>query len=264
MKMQSKRSWLGVGLLAGLAGLVTLAPHASADKGKPAEVKPAEAKVAPADLSLDTIVAKHIAALGGADLLRATKTMSYALTGEKGGKKFTKKTYFARPGKMRVDIETEEGKTSKGFDGTVAWVKKAGEVAIALSAEDTLSMKAHADFDEPLLDHVKRGIAVKLIGKSEVAGTPVYEIELTMTSGDTERLSIDAATFLPLQRIVAMRQDGKVTTAVFRFGDFKKVQGRVVNHRIEVQGDGLTGKSVVSQVTFDRPLDPSLFAMPRR
>lgn len=259
MKVHSKRSWLGVGLVAGLAGGVALAPHASEDRAKPAE-----AKAAPAELSLDAIVAKHLTALGGADALRATQTMSYVLTGEQGGKKFTKQTSFARPGKMRVDVETEAGKISKGFDGKVAWVKKAGEVATAMSAEDTASMKAHADFDEPLLDYAKRGTAVKLIGKSEVAGTPAYELELTLASGDTERLAIDAATFLPLQRTVTMKQDGKATTAVIRFGDFQKVQGRMVNHRIEFQGDGVTAKSVVSQVTFDRPLDPSLFAMPRR
>lgn len=264
MKVHPKRSWLGIGLVAGLAGLSALAPHASADRAKPAEAKPAEAKPAPAELSLDAIVAKHIAALGGADALRATKTMSYVVSVDTGGKKLMKKTSFARPGKMRVDVESEAGKVSKGFDGTVAWIKKADGAAVAMSAEDTAAMKAHADFDEPLLDHAKRGIAVKLIGRSEVAGTPVYEFDLVMPNGDKERLAIDAATFLPLQRTVTMKKDGKATAAVIQFGDFKKVQGRMVNHRFDVQVDGVTSKSVVSQVTFDRPLEPSLFAMPRK
>src|SRR5688572_25284984 len=107
MKMHSKMSWLGAGLL---VGLVALAPHAGADRA--------------AELSLDAIVSKHLAALGGADLLRATKTMSYTVSGEKAGKKYTKTAYYARPGKMRVDFETDDGKGSKGFDGKVAWVKK--------------------------------------------------------------------------------------------------------------------------------------------
>lgn len=256
MKMHLRMPWLGTGLF---AGLVVLAPQASADRAKAAEQK-----AAPAELSLDAIVAKHLAALGGADALRATRSMSYVVTGEKAGKKFTKSVHYARPGKMRVDFETEEGKASKGFDGKVAWKKKAGEVAIAMSAEDTAYMKLHADFDEPLLDYAKRGIGVKLIGMSEVAGTPAYELELTRPAGDVERLFLGTASFLPLQKTWTAKKDGKATTASIRFGDYKKVQGRPVNHSIEYQGDGVTAKSVVSQVVFDKPLDASLFAMPKK
>jgi hypothetical protein len=221
-------------------------------------------KAAPAELTLDAIVSKHLAALGGADLLRATRTMSYVVTGEKAGKKFTKSVHYARPGKMRVDLETGEGKASKGFDGKVAWVKKAGEAVAAMPAEHTAMMRSHADFDEPLLDHVRRGFKVKLIGTSEVAGTPAYELELAKAGGEVERHFIDAATFLPLQRSWTAKKGGKEVTGWVRFGDFKKVQGRMVNHAIEFHGDGATGRAVVSQVAFDRSLDGALFAMPRR
>lgn len=264
--MHSIKSLLGVGLGLGL-GLIAFAPQASADRAKPAMVHASAAgKAAPAaELSLDAIVAKHVAALGGADVLRATKTMSYVVTGEKAGKKFTKTVHFARPGKMRVDFETEEGKGAKGFDGKTAWARKPGEAVVAMSAEDTAMMKSHADFDEPLLDYAKRGTAVKLIGTSEVAGAAAYELELVMPSGEVERHFIDAATFLPAQRTWTAKKDGKATTMTVRFGDWKKVQGRAINHRIELQGgDGVTASSVVSQVAFDRPLDASLFAMPRK
>ncbi len=261
MSMNWMRSWRGIGLGVGLAAL---APHASADRAKPAMVEARAVKAAPAELSLDAIVARHLAALGGADLLRATRTMSYVVTGEKAGKKFTKSVHYARPGKMRVDFETEEGKGSKGFDGKVAWVRKPGEAAAAMPAEHAAMMKVHADFDEPLLDFAKRGIAVKLIGKSEVRGLPAYELEITRAGADVERHFIDAATFLPLQRTWTATKDGKAIPIAVRFGDFRKVQGRAINHSVEVTAEGVTSKSFVSQVAFDRPLDASLFAMPRK
>lgn len=261
MKMHSKMSWLGAGLL---AGLVALAPHADAERAKPAMVSAKGAGKVAAELSLDAIVSKHLAALGGADLLRATKTMSYVASGEKAGKKYKKAVHHARPGKLRVDFETDEGKASKAFDGKVAWKKKAGEVVTAMSAEHTASMKAHADFDEPLLDYARRGTRVKLIGRSEVAGTPAFELELALASGKVERHFLDAATFLPLQRSWSAKKDGKVVTGWVRFGDFREVQGRVINHAVEFQSEGATGRSTISQVAFDRPLDASLFAMPRR
>lgn len=251
------RNWIwSLGLIVG-ANAIALAPQASADRAKPASA-------APAELSLDAIVGKHLAALGGADVLRATKSMSYVVTGEKAGKKFTKTAHYARPGKMRIDWQTDDEQASKGFDGKVAWKKKAGEAAIAMSAEDTAMMKAHADFDEPLLDYGKRGIAVKLIGTSEVAGKAAYELEVAKASGEVERHFIDAASFLPVQRTWTAKKDGKSVAMTVRLGDWKKVSGRAVNHSVEFQGDGVTAKSTVSQVTFDKPLDASLFAMPRR
>lgn len=257
MKMLSKM-WIGVGLV---AGAVAFAPPASADKAKAAMV---EAKPAAPELSLDAIVAKHLHALGGADLLRATKTLSYTVTGEKAGKKFTKTVHYARPGKLRVDFASDDGSGSKGFDGKVAWVKKGGEAAVAMNAEDTAMMKLHADFDEPLLDYAKRGDTVKLIGASEVAGKAAYDLELTKASGEIEHHFIDAATFLPVKKTWTGKKDGKTITTAVRFGDFKAVQGRMVNHSMELSTDGGAGKSWVSWVAFDKPIDAAVFAMPKR
>ena len=262
MKTHSKMSWLGAGLF---SGLLAFAPHADADRAKTAMVegKAANGAKAAPELTLDAIVSKHIAALGGADLLRATRTLSYVSSGEKAGKKYSKAVHFARPGKLRVDFETHEAKGSKGFDGKVAWVKKAGEAVIAMTAEETASMKSHADFDEPLLDHAKRGIAVKLIGTSEVAGAPAYELEVAR-DGKVERRFLDASTFLLTQLTREEQKDGKTVKIAVRLGDYKKVQGRMMNHSYEVQSDGVTSRGVVSQVAFDKPLDAALFAMPKR
>jgi outer membrane lipoprotein-sorting protein len=261
MKMLSK-NWIHVGLV---AGAMALSPQAIADRAKPAMVEAkSAAKAVPAEISLDAIVAKHLHAIGGVDLLRATKTMSYVVTGEKAGKKFTKTVRYARPGKMRVDFDTEDGPASKGFDGKVAWKKKGGEAAVAMNAEDTASMASHASFDEPLLDYAKRGDAVKLIGKSEVAGAAAYDLELTKANGEVEHHFIDAASFLPVKRTWTGKKDGKTITSAVRFGDFKSVQGRMINHSIEFASDGGAGKSVVSQVAFDKPIDTALFAMPRK
>ena len=105
-------------------------------------------------------------------------------------------------------------------------------------------MKDHADFDEPLLDHGKRGTTVKLVGMSEVAGKPAYDLELTFKSGDVEHHLIDASTYLLAKRTATGKdKDGKVIDHVVRFGDYKSVNGRMVNHSIEwTSADGQTSK----------------------
>ena len=216
-------------------------------------------------LTVETIVKKHIAALGGEKLLRAGKSFSFTISGEKMGKSFTKTVWHARPNKMRVDITSDDGPMSKGFDGKVAWVKKGDAKAEALSAEDTEYMKSHAQFDEPLLDYAKKGMTVKLIGMADVNGAQAYDLEVTTKSGEVEHHFLDAGTFLLAKRtFMGKDKDGKAKQMSVRFGDYKKVQGRAVNHSVEWDGDdGKASKSVVSNVSFDKKIDAKLFAMPK-
>src|SRR5690242_8170296 len=73
----------------------------------------------PADRAptVETVIKKHIAALGGEKLLRAGTSMTYTVSGEKAGKKFSKTVWQVRPNKMRVEIQGDEGSMVKGFDG---------------------------------------------------------------------------------------------------------------------------------------------------
>jgi outer membrane lipoprotein-sorting protein len=215
-------------------------------------------------LSLDAIVKKHVAALGGEQLLRGGKSFTFTVTGEKMGKKFTKTVWQARPNMMRVDIQSDEGAMSKGFDGKVAWMKKGNDKAVALSADETKSMASHALFEEPLLDYAKKGTAVKLVGKTDVKGAASYDLEVTFKSGDVEHHFIDATSFLLIKRTFAGKdKDGKTVQMSVGFGDYKKIQGRMVNHSVAWDDNGKTATSVVSNVSFDKPVDAKQFAMPK-
>lgn len=244
-----------------LAGLLALAPlAATAENARSVTTAWPEPTI-----SVGTIVKKHLAALGGEKLLRAGTTLTYTITGEKMGQKFEKTVWRALPGKLRVDITSAEGTMSKGFDGKVAWVKKGDAPATALSAEDTRSMQAHATFEEPLLDYAKKGTTVKLVGTTDVKGAPAYDLEVAFKSGDVEHHFLDAKTFLLVQRTFAGKdKDGKVTQMTVRFGDYKNVQGRMVNHSVEWDSeDGATHESVVSKVAFNKKARAKLFAMPK-
>jgi hypothetical protein len=105
---------------------------------------------------------------------------------------------------------------------------------------------------------------VKLIGKAEVNGASAYDVEVTFKSGEVEHHFIDATSFLLTKRTFAGKdKDGKATVMSVRFGDYKKVQGRMVNHSVEWDYDGKVSKSVVSKVAFDKKYDAKLFAMPQ-
>lgn len=217
------------------------------------------------ELSVDAVVNKHIAALGGEKLLRSSKTFTFTVSGEKNGKKFTKVVTQARPNKLRVDVQSEDGPMSKGFDGKVAWIKKGSEKAIAMTAEETAGMSQHAEYDEPLLDYAKKGTKVKLVGKTAIKGTATYDLEVTYKSGDVEHHFLDANTFLLFQKTMTGKdKDGKPKVHTVRFGDYKKFSGRAVNQSYEWDGDdGKTYKSAVANIAYDGKVDASVFAMPK-
>ncbi len=218
-----------------------------------------------ASISAEKIIKKHIEALGGEKLLRAGTSFTFTVSGEKMGKKFTKTVVQARPNKMRVDVTSADGPMSKGFDGKVAWIKKGDTAAVAMSAEDTTAMAAHAQFEEPLIDYAKKGTTVKLVGKVDVKGTPAYDLEIGFKTGDVEHHFIDASSYLLLRKTwMDKDKDGKATEMSVRFGDYKKVQGRMINHSVEWDGpDGKAATSVVSNIAFDTKVDAKLFAMPK-
>lgn len=216
-------------------------------------------------LTVDAVVKKHVAALGGEDVLRKGTSFSFKVSGTKDGKKFTKTVYQAKPNKLRVDIVADDGNFSKGFDGKVAWMKKGTEAAVAMTVDETTAMASHAAFEEPLLDYAKKGTKVKLAGKADVKGAEAYDLEVTMKSGEVEHHFIDASSFLLIKKTwVGKDKDGKSMPMTVAFGDYKKVQGRAVNHSVTWTDDaGKDVKNTVSAVVFDKPIDAKLFSMPK-
>lgn len=247
-------------------GCLLFVPAASAETKVARAIATGDsAASAPAEtVSVDDIVKKHIAALGGEKLLRGGKMFTFKVSGEKQGKKFTKTVVQARPNKMRVDIESDEGKISKGYDGKVAWMKKGTAPAEKLDAEHTAMMALHATFEEPLLDYAKKGTKVRLVGTSEVKSAPAYVLELTLQNGDVERHFLDVKSHLLVKKTWKGKdKDGKEVQMAVGFGDYKSVQGRMVNHSVEWEYDGKIHKSTVSKVAWDKPVKAKIFAMPR-
>ncbi len=241
-----------------IIALATAPLVATAETGK-TDIKKTEA------LTLDAIVGKHLTALGGEQLLRSGTSFTFTVTGEKQGKKFSKTVWQARPNKMRVDVRSDEGNFSKGYDGKIAWMQKGSEKAVAMNAEETSHMAQWASFEEPLLDYAKKGTSVKLVGKVDLRGTEAYDLEVKLKGGDIEHHFLDATSFLLIKKTwTGKDKDGKTVPMQVGFGDYKKVQGRMVNHSVVWTDDqGKQSTSVVSNVSFDKPVDAKQFAMPK-
>jgi hypothetical protein len=145
--------------------------------------------------SVDQIVQKHIAALGGADKLSAVQNVT--MTGKASlmeGQLQTPVTVRAkRPISMRMEMSAQGQTFMQAFDGTTAWVINPfmGSLEpVKSNEEDTKTAGDDADFIEgSLVDYQAKGNAVELAGQEDADGSPAYKLKVTRKSGSIESCS---------------------------------------------------------------------------
>ena len=218
--------------------------------------------------TVDEIIAKNTAAKGGAEKLKAIKTVR--LTGKMTlapGVEAPVVLELQRGGGMRMDITVQGMVLSQGYDGTKAWLLnplQGSKVPQEMSAEDTESAEEQADIDGPLIDYKAKGHKVELLGKEKVEGSDAYKVKVTMKKGAIRTFYIDAEHFLEIKEESKRMQRGSEVEGDTIYGDYKEVGGMMFAHSIDggQKGAPQRQKIVVEKIEINVPLDASRFKMP--
>src|SRR5438046_3620926 len=139
--------------------------------------------------TVDELVAKNVAAKGGADALRALQSVRF--TGKllvNGGQiqlgyVETKK----RPGEVRGEVTLQGMTAVQAYDGEGGWTvspfqgRKDPE---KMSADDTKSLMEEAEIDGPLVDWKAKGSTVEYLGTEDVDGTLAHKLKVVRKNGD--------------------------------------------------------------------------------
>jgi hypothetical protein len=225
---------------------------------------------APPAVTVDEIVAKHVAARGGREALRGLKTVRMTGHADAGpGRTAIVRREIARPDRIRTEL------VFQGTTGVYAWDGKAGWrvspldgslEAQALPPDEALGTAEQADLEGPLVDWKAKGHKVELVGTSPVAGGgPAHELKISLKSGGTRLVWIDAASGQMVRSEASRRVRGHEITVETTYGDFRKVGALSFPHAIEagVRGRPRRLKIVVESVDLNPPLDEARFKMPR-
>lgn len=214
--------------------------------------------------SLDEVFKNYVKALGGAPALNAVTSRvvkgSLDVVGVSRGGTF--ELYTVAPNKSLSIIQPAPTETIKtGYDGTAGWMQTAKGVRLLKGAELD-AVKNDADFFAILTPH-RRYVKFALVGKSKIGYREVYVIDLLPVSGATDRLFVDAETYLPV-RMNAMRiHNGASVPVEIYYDDWREVDGiklpHVITHSFQKRTMTMTVKEVKSNVAvdvkmFERPL----------
>ena len=227
--------------------------------------------------TVDEIIEKHIAAVGGPDKIQAIQTLKLTGTVTRGAGFETRFTlYWKRPNLARSETEIRGETMIQAYDGKTAWgiVPFRGNAGPReLPQRLALALLQRADFTSPLVNHQEKGFSVALLGKEEFEGTEVYKLQLRREDAErTIYVYLDAEHYMELKRVVQGKTpEGNEFEFTTLFSDYKPVQGVMMAHVRETHGTGFGrrgrgGRTVltIEKVEVNLELADALFKMPEK
>jgi hypothetical protein len=222
-------------------------------------------------ITADEIIANHVAARGGAEKLKALKTLRRTgrliVPGFNG--EISLVDYQARPNSYRVEF-TLQGLTGvQAWDGHEGWQiqpfqgRKDPE---RLPADQSKPLELSADIDFPFVDYQSKGGKVQFLGSEDVDGTPAYKLRLARASGDEILYYIDPDSWMLIREIQKTVVRGAEQITENDYGEYERVEGVWVP-MTQATGPKGSDASQKQQAVFEKAeanvdLPPSLFSFP--
>jgi outer membrane lipoprotein-sorting protein len=216
--------------------------------------------------SVEDIVAKNLAARGGAEKLRGVTSVRTTgrVKGTRGVATIT--MWTKRPNSMRREVVVDGGTSVTGFDGTTLWVINplAGPGAREVTGPGANRAREEADdFDSVLLDYKDKGYTVDLVPSLEPGAQP--RLRVTKKSGRMQLIYLDPATFLEQRITTELDQGGTKMLVETELTNYKPVDGMMVPFTIRQLVNGQVQAEVTyERVQFNLPLADDLFKMPKK
>jgi outer membrane lipoprotein-sorting protein len=247
--------------LAVLAALLATAPLMAQTAAPPAS--PAAALP-----TVDEVIARHVAARGGMDKLKAVQSVRMSGRMTMGpGLEAPVSVEVKRPHRMRMEMQFQGMTAIQAFDGTSGWMIMpfGGRTdPQPMSPDDVKDAEEMADIDGALVDYKAKGHAVEMVGKEAVEGTDAYKLKLKLKNGDERYVFLDAEYFMEIRNEGKRKIRGSDVEVEASFGDFKEVGGILFPHSIEQapKGSPQKQKITIDKIEINPAVDDSRFKMP--
>lgn len=221
--------------------------------------------------SAPDLVAKNLAARGGAEKLAAIASIEF--TGKlvaPGDFELSYKETRARVGgRARLDSSIQGLTITQAYDGKVGWKINPFEGRRdpeRLSSDEVQALADAATIDGPLLSSKASGSTVTYLGREDVDGTDAFKLRVLEPSGVEYAYYLDPDTYLEIKVIETRKIRGTPHVTSTEFGDYELVEGAYFPFSIE-SGAADSSPDQRATITIDAaraniaPPD-SLFALP--
>jgi hypothetical protein len=221
--------------------------------------------------TVDEIVARHIAARGGKEKLAAIQTVKMTRTVASGiGTTLRVIVYKKRPNLFRLEQGPAPSKAPlipRGINGEGAWDTVQGKIVLRDARLSDESRDVDGDFDGILVDWKEKGHSVVLAGNETLPGDEALKLNVTLKSGLTRTIYLDAKTYLERRHTGVLNlPGGRQFDVTIDFDNWRDVNG--VKFPFDIMEERTGKEPVVTLVTYTEsievnvPMDDAMFAPP--
>ncbi len=241
------------------------APAAPATPTTPT-ASPAPAVPAVPAPTVDEIVGRYVAARGGIEKLRSIQTLREEGRIHAGpGRDGLVTRELKRPGRMRVEFTVQGVTEVFASDGKHGWKVTPLEGAKGperLPDDEARDARENADPDGPLVDWKSKGSQVELVGREAVDGHEAYKLKVTLKGGETLTAWLDVKSANLVRTEADRKVRGRPVKIERTFGDFRKTEGILFPHRIEIRTSGRPQaiRVVLDKIELNPPLADARFS----
>jgi hypothetical protein len=242
------------------AASVAVAP--AGDATKPASPPATTSATASSLPSAQEIIEKYIQALGGDASIQKMETRvdtgSLEVTSHNMHSKI--ETYRKAPQEFLTVVHGPRGDTSQGYNGTIGWQQRGGEVE-ELSGDDLIRLKDSAAF-VPGMNLKKNYAHLEVKDIAKIDGQDTYRIIASRASGTADQYYFDAQSGLLLRVSTEIDSPLGAIPQDAYYEDYRDVSGVKVPFLIRiVRADGATIYKW-EQIQANIPVDSSRFEKP--
>lgn len=227
---------------------------------------------APEPESGDALLAKNLAARGGAEKLAAIASLSFK--GEMrvpGDFRLRFATARARlsptSGEERVELSLQGLTQIQAYDGKVGWRVdpfQGRKTAERLGADEARMLADEASIDGALLAARRKGSKVDYLGREDIDGTSAFKLRVSETDGDVFTYYLDPDTFLEIKILERRKVRGAERETENELGEYEVVGGVYFPFSIATGPKNSRDKQLITIESGEANpiLAADLFAMP--
>jgi hypothetical protein len=218
--------------------------------------------------ALDDVIARHVAARGGAARIRALQSVRMTGKASAGPGRIALVTReVKRPGRIRMEFALQGVTAVYAWDGEHGWQVSPLDGSLApepLSSENTELAIEQCDIEGPLVDWKAKGHQVELVGRARLPDREAFKLRVALKSGPVRFLYLDARSYLLVRAESTRVLRGQKLELETTFGDYKDVGGLLFPHSIESGARDRPRKLsvAVEKIELNPALDDARFRMP--
>lgn len=214
--------------------------------------------------SVDEIVDKHVAAMGGMDKIKSVNTLVTERSLAVQGMEIPNKTTIVVGKAVRNESTVMGNSMVQVVDGTTGWMIRPTMMGGTGEPEDMPAdqVKQQISSMDPfggLVGYKEKGNTVELIGKEKQDKKDVYHLKVTTKDGQVTDQFLDAETYLLSKLKVSMNgQEGEIDLS-----DYKEVEGLKFANTMDITNPQMGAMSfITSKIIVNSKVDESIFKRP--